>query len=98
MSFIMDLPPDVETRYYTEAGKQGIDRQEAARRLIAVGLKGMPAAAAFPAPSESEARRLAAIDEAFGSLSHLGGDLVEELRRERQADNERDARSYGVTL
>ena len=38
MSFIMDLPPDVETRLYQEASRQGIDRQEAARRLIVAGL------------------------------------------------------------
>ncbi len=86
MSFLMDLPPDVETRLQAEATRQGVDWQEAARRLIVAGLP--------PAPSESEARRLAAIDAAFGSLSHFGGDLVEELHRERQADNERDAHSY----
>ena len=89
MSFIMDLPPDVETRLQAEATRQGVPPAAVALRLFTDNLPPAKVEA-----EEAERRRLAAIDEAFGSLAHLGGGLVEELRRERQADDERYARSY----
>ena len=93
MSFIMDLPPDVETRLEAEASRQGVPAAEIALRLFTDNLPPAKVEA-----EEAERKRLAAIDEAFGSLSHLGGGLLEERHRERQADIERAARSYGVAL
>ena len=106
MSFIMDLPPDVETRLQQEATRQSVPAAEVALRLVTQHLPvSAPSeaeqfaqwvAVEKPNATEAEQKRLDAIAALIGKYAHLGGGMVEELHRERQADNERAARSYGV--
>ncbi len=95
MSFLMDLPPDVETRLQAEATRQGVAPNEVARRLIAEGLPdtSLTEAERFAQwvdiekadASELERKRIEAIGALIGKYAHLGP-MVEELHRERQAD------------
>ena len=50
MSFIMDLPPDVETRLQQEATRRGVPVTEIVGRLVAENLPPQAALSPLPAP------------------------------------------------
>ena len=99
MSFLVDLPVEVETRLQAEAARQGVAPTDVACRLIVSGLPdAVPTEAErfaqwadtekADAP-EAERKRIEAIGALIGKYAHLGP-MVEELHRERQADKVRE--------
>ena len=84
MSFILDLPPEVETRLQQEATRQGVPAAAVALRLFTENLPPAPKEVGQADKTEQEKQRIATIRAAAGSLAHVGASAA-DLQQEPQA-------------
>lgn len=80
-------PPELEEQLRTEAQKRGIAAEELTVQALRVFLQSNGV------PDEAEAKRLAAIDKAFGFAADVNLSS-EDLHRERREDTARDEAQY----
>ena len=84
MSFIVDLPPDVEVRLQQEATRQGVPASDVALRLVSDNLPpAAPLENAAPVLTEKQKAALA---------------LLEEWRAEYEAADEEDLAAREIAL
>lgn len=85
MSFIVDLPPDVEVRLQQEATRQGVPASDVALRLVSDNLPpaAPPQEKAAPVLTEKQKAALA---------------LLEEWRAEYEAADEEDLAAREIAL
>ncbi len=80
-------PPELEEQLRLEARKRGVPAEELTVEALRVFLQSNGV------PDEAEAKRLAAIEKAFGFAADLSFS-TEDLHRERREDAARDEAQY----